>query len=525
MKSSLNRTPLFILPSQYNYVANEWTKLNEEIKLLKTAPASEGYAHGSPPRYELDRKQLNGAAIREGNSILCTPLPQFDNSVLQTEKSMFFMPLPGVGEEDEDEDEDEDDEDEDEESSSEESDPEPSEKQVVAYPAKYAPTKADPSEVDCTSASHPYSCKCAAYSDDLAQPRKMIEYHQSARPTYVDHVKPGLAERPVQGGLTRNTPRYDGRRARSYSNPSTSSSRTQSSSRSASRSPSPPVRVAAPAHFGAAYTSPLAQDTRGLQATPQSYLPKNADGESLRTRLHHILTEPSTSSHTKSQVSASMAAREPRPARDERASSSSRSPSPPLSSNPHRPSITRRGSVQHPGSNDQVSRMLASHQPLSNGYVPPLSTSPNGRTSSASEAARALEQNKRERKQAGTVEQDEALRRRSSDREQSQPEREAERTRARSSSQTGTTASTASSASSGLHRSGSVAHTGAAHPSLASRPSTSSFHTNAGSNPAVSPPSAASYYSPASPYQHRYPMTSPNKGIPASSILLSPNLS
>jgi hypothetical protein len=489
--------------------------------LLRTAPSSDAIIHSSPPTLELDCAQLNGAAIREGNSILCTPLPQFDNSVLQTEKSMFFKPLPGVGEEDEedeDEDDDEDEEDEDE-SSSEESDPEPSDKHVLDYPVKYSPAKVDPSEVTCSSATHPYSCKCSGYSADVVvEPRKMIEYPQPARPTYVDRLKPALVSCPPQSGLTQNAPRNDVRRARSYSNPSTSSSRTQSTSRSTSRSPSPPIRSLAPSHFGAAYTSPLSQDSRGLQATLYSPPPKNTDSDSLRSRLHSILTDPSSSSPPKSsQTSASMASRPPR---EDRASSSSRSPSPPRSSNPRRANITRRGSVQHQSSTDQFSRMLASHQSVNSGYVPPLSTSPNTRMSSASQAARAIEQSKRDRKYAASADPEDWQNRRQQDRERSQPEREAERARPTLSSQVATTAS------SGLHRSGAVVHSGAPNPSLASRPSTSSFHSAPSSAyPATTSPSVASYYSPPSqPQSYRYPNPSPNKGIPPASVLMSPHV-
>ncbi|KAJ3497513.1 hypothetical protein NMY22_g19690 [Coprinellus aureogranulatus] len=143
---------------QCNCVVKDWTELNEEIKFLRMAPSSEVYVHSSPPTHKLDCAQLNFAAIRKGDSLLCTPLPQFDNSVLQTEKPTFFKPLPGVGEEDEDE-EDDDEDDEDDETSAEESDPEPSEKQAIEYRVKYLPAKVDPSEVGCASPYHPYSCQ------------------------------------------------------------------------------------------------------------------------------------------------------------------------------------------------------------------------------------------------------------------------------------------------------------------------------------------------------------------------------
>ncbi|KAJ3515412.1 hypothetical protein NMY22_g14458 [Coprinellus aureogranulatus] len=207
--------------------------LNRPPTFIPFSHSIRACVYSSPPTHKLDCAQLNGAAIREGDSILFTPLPQFDNSVLQTQEPMFFNPLPGVGEEDEDED-DEDDKDD---KSSTESDPEPSEKQSYRVPGQVPPGK-------------------------------------------------------------------NVRRARSYSNPSTSPSRTQWSTRSASRSPSPPVRAAAPTHFGAVY-SPLSQDSHGYQATPHPSV--NADSDVLRSRLHRILTDPSSSTPPKSgQLSASM---------------------------------------------------------------------------------------------------------------------------------------------------------------------------------------------------------------------------
>ena len=167
----------------------------------------------------------------------------------------------------------------------------------------------------------------------------MTDCFQPTRPIYVDRLKPALVVCSPQSGLTRNAPRSDIRRAQSYSNPSTSSSRTQSSSRNASRTPSPPVRAFAPSRLGVAYTSPLSQDSRGLQVTPYNPHPKSIDSNSLLPRLPSTLTDPSTSSLPKSsQTSATVASRTI--LREDRAPSSSRFPSP-----LHRLTFTRRTSL------------------------------------------------------------------------------------------------------------------------------------------------------------------------------------
>jgi hypothetical protein len=332
-------------------------------------------------------------------------------------------------EEDEDEDEDE----EEEEESSEESDPEPSEKHVADLPMKYAPSKADPSEVSCGAIAHPYSCDCKGVSV-FDETSKHPAVKQPVRPSVAKPLKPAIVnvDRPIHSVVAR--PRNDVRRARSYSNPSQSSSRTQSSSRSASRSPSPPVRSPPPQTFHAAYTSPLANDARNVPQSPPS---RAADNEGLRSRLHSLLSnEPyiSTSPPKSSTFSASIASREGRPS-GERSVSPSRSPSPPTSSNLRRHSTQTHRSYQSQQNNaDQISRLLASHQPvIPSGIQPPVSTSPNARTSSASDAARALEQSKRDRRLADEEERN--RRRPYTERERSYPEREAERVRSPSSNQ------------------------------------------------------------------------------------------
>jgi hypothetical protein len=138
---SPNRASILVRATQDNHAAMEWVKLSD-VKLLRTASPSDAMVHA--PTLELDCAQLDGAAVREGNSILCTSLSQFDNSVLQTERSMFPNPLLGVGGEDGEEDDDE--------SSSEESDPEPSDELVLGYYAvKYSPARASASDTLPTS--------------------------------------------------------------------------------------------------------------------------------------------------------------------------------------------------------------------------------------------------------------------------------------------------------------------------------------------------------------------------------------
>lgn len=384
---------------QYNYVAKEWTKLNDEIKRLRMLPAAEGVPRGSgspssnsySPALELDQAKLKGAAVRGENSILISPLPQF-TSRLNTTVSVF-MPLPDVDEADEDEESDEETE------SSEESDPEPSEKHI-ADPPTQIPGKPDPSELNCGAAGHPYSCNCVGFSmfEEVKPRRPSAEAPKPLRPAIVytqpqEPVKQPVAERPTApppSNLSRTAPqRYDVRRARSYSNPSTSSSRTQSSSRSASRSPSPPVRSPAPTPFAAAYAAQT--------QVPQSPPPRAADSDGLRNRLQSILSSGPSSASSSPPKPSVMATRDSRP--DEYYSRTpSRSPSPPEHHAQRSSSHVRRHSGQ--GGTDQFSRLLASHQPAVVGGVPPLSTSPNARTSSASEAARALEQSKRERQHA-----------------------------------------------------------------------------------------------------------------------------
>ncbi|KAF5339824.1 hypothetical protein D9611_009142 [Ephemerocybe angulata] len=453
--------------NQYNYVAQQWTKLNDEVKRLRMPSNDEAIARSSPPALELDHKKLIGAAVRKQDSILCTPLPEF------TSKSLFLQPLPGMEEEDEEEEEvaeeseedDEEEEEDEDEESSEESDPEPSEKLVASHP-KYVPQgKSGPAEVACTSSSHPYSCKCTGYSDfDEFNKRKLSDVAQSARPpAFVDHVKPSL----VEGGLNRSAPRYDVRRARSYSNPSTASSRTQSTSRSASRSPSPPVRSPPPNTFGAVYTSPLAQDSRNFHTSPA---PKPADGEVLRSRLANLLSadtpslsQPKSTSHISASTVASRDHRSGSRAERQRSPSPSRSPSPRESGRLRRHSSQvhrSQPSYSQQNTNDHYSKLLASHQPV-NTTSPPPSTSPNGRTSSASEAARALEQSKRERQRADNQDRN----RRS--RDPTQPERETERVRTTSQATASSTHQHTSAASGPL-----VPYTGPVGATLASRPST-----------------------------------------------------
>lgn len=419
--------------NQYNYVAGQWSKLNDEVKTLRMLPsANEVIVQNSPPSLELDHRRLTGAAVRQRNSILCTPLPQF---TCVTGKSLFIGPLPGTEEEEEDEegsddttanaDEEDDEEDEEDEESSEESDPEPSERHLVDQTPTCAPAtrKLDPPETLCTYASHPYSCKCSD-SDD-ANSRKLIVVAQPSHLAYVDHVKPSL----IQGGLSRTAPGADVRRARSYSNPSSSSSRGASSSRSASRSPLPAVRTPAPTVGAPVYNSPLSQASHKPRAP--------ADSHALRSRLHNILSDAGGSSPPKTTtlVSASAVARE-REHRAERyrSPSPSRSPSPPQHSSHlrrHSSQLHRSQPSQQSSTTDQFSRMLVSHQSHQT-PTPPLSTSPNARKSSASEAARVLEQSKRDRQRAEYREGE--RNRRSAEREPSQPDQDLQRARASSAS-------------------------------------------------------------------------------------------
>ncbi|RXW16616.1 hypothetical protein EST38_g9237 [Candolleomyces aberdarensis] len=181
---------------QYNYVAKEWMKLNDEVKRLRLLTTSEGVTRASPsseyhlPALELDQDKLDGVAVRSENSIILAPLPQYTNRPDTT--MSLFMPLP-------EEDEDEEEEDEDEESS-EESDPEPSEKHVPSLTMKYGASKVDPSEVSCGAIAHPYSCDCKGVSVfEHSSKHPAIQPAQPVRPSVAKPLKPAIVnvDRPL----------------------------------------------------------------------------------------------------------------------------------------------------------------------------------------------------------------------------------------------------------------------------------------------------------------------------------------
>ncbi|TFK20055.1 hypothetical protein FA15DRAFT_143712 [Coprinopsis marcescibilis] len=409
--------------------------MNDEIKRLREIPrdpisSSSPYA-GPEARFsphELNQASLNGAAIHNEGSILISPLPQFTTRFNTT--MTLSKPLPDLDEEDEEEEEEEEEEEgsEEEEEESDESEPEPYQK---VYLKQQYDTKTLPALAHCNLKGHPYGCRCTAvtpHSDDLANVKHVVASSSRERLDTVRQETVIQDERPFHipnpSGLSRTAPYADVRRARSHSIPSQSSGRSSSSSRPSSRSCSPARPQVAPsrpvAHRSAASYDSTAPSTTAYVSSPP---PRTADNDGLRSRLHNILADTS-SSPPKHSTSASMTIRDQRATYDTPRRSASRSVSPPPSSGLHRQSCQVRHQPQQQqqqqhqqqqqSTTDQFSRLLASHQTASPSIVP--STSPGARTSSASDAARALEQSKRGR-------------RHSAEQAQRYPDREGERTR------------------------------------------------------------------------------------------------
>ncbi|KAH6905186.1 hypothetical protein BKA70DRAFT_1505210 [Coprinopsis sp. MPI-PUGE-AT-0042] len=271
---------------QYNYVAKEWSLINEEIKKLRsarngdwTAPGSPSYTefHYSP--HKLDQDSLLGAALREGNSVLISPLPEFMT------KNSAFKPLPGVdkGEEEEEE----------------------------SYDGSEEYDEEEDSDADILQ----------PIMDLVKTPLAITDVLCNIQPDEVTK-RPQSSEWASPDGLSRTAPYVEAQRggcSRSHSIPSDGSGHSPNSSRPSSRSVSPARPTAStsrsrlPAQPSQSSLVPYQAPTPPFpRSTPVSQPPPVNDG--LHSRLHDILeaAHHHLRSHQPQRLQRKLATDEPR---------------------------------------------------------------------------------------------------------------------------------------------------------------------------------------------------------------------
>lgn len=302
----------------------------------------------------IDLKALDGAAVRDSDSFLISPLPQF-TSILPAVYDAF-RPLPELTEDVEGEDEDEKTDDEEE----------------IPTPDSSRSQRAIP---------NPLELKKSAF----------IQHSMESLST----LRPDVNRVSEPSSLSRTVPYIEQRRPRSSSSP------TQPRSRPRSRSPSPfdhststTPPMPPPQHL-------MSQSGRYAQVSREPYgsSTRNADGEVLRTRLHDILRDSPTSSSlpimTSGHFPASFANRD-REREREAPTTNGVLPPPTRTSSSNGKSST----PIPPSSSDGISHLLASgpHQQILNKPISTPSPNPAGqgqRYSSASEEAKKLEEERR----------------------------------------------------------------------------------------------------------------------------------
>lgn len=208
------------------------------------------------PMAELDQTRLQRAAVRDPESYLISPLPQF------TGRLPDAVALP-----DEDEPRDKL-----KAKSVATKSPRQEESQLAFQSFALPPTPPTPSPRKCDAAGHPYTCDCeefAIFNEDVKKPG-------SRRPSFADPVSTPAIEAhikvppPTPSGESYPTPMSPGR-ARSHTIPT-------HTSRPPSRAPSPKLR---PSGSSRVISSPLSNHS-SLQS---------GGTESLKSRLHDLLQD------------------------------------------------------------------------------------------------------------------------------------------------------------------------------------------------------------------------------------------
>lgn len=381
-------------------------RLNEEVARLHLPGGShEAQAEFSytphPDTFfspNLDQNKLHGAALKDPNSFLISPLPEFTGR-LPTE----YFPLPDPEDE------------------SLAATPSKTDDQEIVFP------RDDYDQPSCNSTDHSVSWQCQTPSPPVPlhidaieskTPRNLSFIGNS--PRWVDFAAP-LPPPGTPSGTARTAPRgrdvKDMHRSRSKSIPS----RPTSQSRPSSRPPTRPVSPV-PSHKSPTSSSQGRVSTSSREShTPASAhlsIPQGRDGE-MRNRLHDLLRDSGASSSLPNMSSTHFPSTfnpESPPSRPpSRTGSSSSHPAPSQSTHPK--------ALQH-STSDNYSHLLAS-SPQSHGPTPLTTPSPGLQrvaTSTASSAALAIEKAQKERQRA-EKEQDRERRRAEKDRVKAEKKR------------------------------------------------------------------------------------------------------
>ncbi|KAF9447363.1 hypothetical protein P691DRAFT_125562 [Macrolepiota fuliginosa MF-IS2] len=258
------------ISSQYNFVVQEWMRLQHEVRLLRLPPTPQpepatpdmdielDMAKTPQPRpmAELDQTKLRSAAVQDPESYLISPLPQFtgrlpDAAVLPDEDEPRDQSKPkGAATKS----------------------PRRQDSSLSFQSFVLPPTPQTPSLKDCGAAGHPWTCNCqefVIFNEGAGKPGSRRPSFTNPLPTPVSETQP-QAPPPTPSGVSHSTPMSPGR-LRSYTIPT-------HNSRPPSRAPSPKPR-------------PTSGPRNVYSPSSGHSSLQGKETESLKSRLHDLLQD------------------------------------------------------------------------------------------------------------------------------------------------------------------------------------------------------------------------------------------
>ncbi|KXN89176.1 hypothetical protein AN958_06103 [Leucoagaricus sp. SymC.cos] len=355
---------------QYNFVLQEWMRLQQEVKLMRMPPTPQpepatpdmeqdpDLAKTPQPRFvsELDQSKLKDVVTQDPLSLLISPLPQFTGRLPEA-----ILP----------------DEDEPQETTTRvkpASKPSRQEQSQIAFQPFEVPST--PSFKKCDAAGHPYTCNCVEFAIFSDAPKS-----ESRRPPLTSTVSTPIMETKLKSPLSTpsvvaSTPLMSPGRNRSHTIPS-------HGSRPPSRAPSPKPR-----------TNGSIGDVQN--PTPNHSSHQSRKPESLKSRLHDLLQDnaPMSSSlpnMSSSHFPSSLTQESPRQTSTAKVSHPSSHPG-------NTPPQHRVNPVLSPAQGDNV----RVSPPTSPAFIPPSTpsaptTTPTPVISRASNAAQIIEKEREDR--------------------------------------------------------------------------------------------------------------------------------